>query len=274
MLQFGKSNYQQKICNIRKRIEGTNNLSEKVIGVIPARYASSRLPGKPLAQIAGKSLIEWVWLRVRECKTIDELVVATDDERIMEACAKFGATAIMTNPDCPSGSDRIAEVIKTYPGFDIIVNVQGDEPLIDPTVVDKCVQSLLDNKDVDVSSAMIQFPSWESAVSPHANKVVTRSNGDAMYFSRSIIPSNARMTDSELAATPPPFKHLGLYVYRRKALEDFVQLSPSRYEIIEKLEQLRFLENGYKIRMIETLHDSIGVDTPEDIPIVEQLLKK
>lgn len=248
-------------------------MSNKVIGVIPARYASTRLPGKPLAMIGGISLIERVWRQAKQSQLIDQIIVATDDERIKNACADFGAVAIMTNPDCPSGSDRIAEVIQSFPEAEVIANIQGDEPLIDPSLIDECVQVLLDDKTVDVASAMIRFPDWESASSPNANKVVTAINGDALYFSRSIIPAPIRLDVTELAMTPPPFKHLGLYVYRRAALEAFVRLSPSKYELIEKLEQLRFLENGFKIRMIETQHDSIGVDTPEDIIKVESLIK-
>lgn len=247
-------------------------MKKNAIGVIPARYPSTRLPGKPLIQIAGKSLIQWVWESAKRCQNLDAVLVATDDERILTECARFGAEVVMTSPDCPSGSDRIAEAIHGRPQ-DIVVNIQGDEPLIDPSTIDACVQTLTDDPAAGVSSAMTPFRPEEDYTQPHMVKVVTDSLGHAMYFSRAPIPDLRRLDAAERKAASAPMKHVGLYAYRRAVLEQFVTMAPSRYEILEKLEQLRLLEAGVKIRMITIDHAAIGVDTPEDVAIVEQMLR-
>lgn len=265
-------------------------MSEKVLGVIPARYASTRLPGKPLVDIAGKPLVRWVWEAARRCSTLDDVVIATDDDRIKQACEAFGAAVAMTSPDCPSGSDRIAEAIN---GRDcaVVVNIQGDEPLIDPGTVDKCVEALLRDPGAGVASAMVPFEGGEDYTEPHMVKVVTDAAGYAMYFSRAPIPDMRRLTDEERLAArgvggpgaaegvdraegqvARPMKHVGLYVYRRSTLEQFISLAPSRYELTEKLEQLRLLEAGVKIRMVEISEAAIGVDTPEDVELVARRL--
>jgi 3-deoxy-manno-octulosonate cytidylyltransferase (CMP-KDO synthetase) len=247
-------------------------MSETVLGVIPARYASTRLPGKPLIDIAGKPLIQWVWEAACRCKTLNDIVVATDDERIAAACDAFGAKPVMTSPECPSGSDRMAEAIQ---GRDcsIVVNIQGDEPLIDPATIDECVAALIADPDAGVSSAMVEFSEDEEYTQPHMVKVVTSAAGHAMYFSRAPIPDMRRLDEAERLSAPRAMKHVGLYVYRREALEQFVQLPPSPYEMTEKLEQLRLMEAGIKIRMVKIATAAVGVDTPEDLERVERLLR-
>lgn len=246
-------------------------MDNKVIGVIPARFESTRLPGKPLVQIAGKSLIRWVWEAAASCSTLDDIIVATDDERIVAECGSFGARAVITSPDCPSGSDRIAEAVAGG-SHEIIVNIQGDEPLIDPYTVDACVTALIDDPKAGVCSAMTPFHDEEDYCDEHMVKVVTDRQGYAMYFSRAPIPDQRRLSDLERRETPAPMKHVGLYVYRRPVLEEFVRLPPSQYELAEKLEQLRLLEAGIRIRMIQIEATAVGVDTPEDVIRVEKLL--
>jgi len=246
-------------------------MTVKIVGVIPSRYASTRLPGKPLIEIAGKPLVQWVWEAARRVPSFSEVVIATDDERIRSVAEGFGATVAMTRPECPSGTDRIAEALAGREA-DIVVNIQGDEPLMDPAVVEGCVQALLQDEGAHVASAMTPIKNDEEYLAPHVVKVVTSSAGRALYFSRSPLPNTSRLDPQERIAAPPAMKHLGLYVYRREALQSFVDLPPSRYEQIEKLEQLRFLEAGYQIRMVEVLADAIGVDTAEDVERVEKLL--
>lgn len=243
----------------------------KVIGVIPARYASTRLPGKPLVLIAGKSLIQWVWEAASKCETLDDIVVATDDERILKECERFGARAVMTSPEWPSGSDRIAEAVEGG-AHEVIVNIQGDEPLIDPATVDACVIALRDDSNANVCSAMTGFRDGEDYTDENMVKVVMDGQGYAMYFSRAPIPDMRRLSEEERTAAPAPMKHVGLYVYRRSALESYVKLPPSRYELTEKLEQLRLLEAGMRIRMVSIDAAAVGVDTPEDVARVEKLL--
>lgn len=248
-------------------------MSKQAIGVIPARYASARLPGKPLIEIAGKPLVQWVYEAALRCKTLDDVVIATDDERIKVACEGFGAKVVMTSPDCPSGSDRIEEAVRGLP-HGIIANIQGDEPLIDPETVDRCVQAVMDDPETGVCSAMTPFTADEDYTVPHMVKVVTDSRGYAMYFSRAPIPDVRRLSEAEANAAPAPMKHVGLYIYRRSALEQYVKLPPSRYELTEKLEQLRLLEAGIKIRMVQIAGGAVGVDTPEDVAVVERMLRQ
>lgn len=243
----------------------------KTIGVIPSRYASTRLPAKPLALICGKPLVQWVWEAASKASTLAEVYVATDNERIASVARAFGAMVAMTPPECPSGTDRIAAAIAGRDA-DVVVNIQGDEPLMNPANIDACVRALIADPLAAVSTPMISLQRETDYRASHVVKVVTGSDGYALYFSRAPIPDISRLTPEELAAGLPAMKHLGLYVYRRAALEAFVQLPPSRYELTEKLEQLRFLEAGYKIRMVEVEHDSIGVDTPDDVRAVEAIM--
>jgi 3-deoxy-manno-octulosonate cytidylyltransferase (CMP-KDO synthetase) len=244
----------------------------KVIGVIPSRYASVRLPAKPLALICGKPLVQWVWEAARQARTLDELLVATDDDRIASVVRGFGGIAVMTSPDCPSGTDRIAAALSGRAG-DIVVNIQGDEPLMAAANIDACVEALRADAQAAVSTPMVRISDPAEIEAPHVVKVVHDAAGYALYFSRSPIPNTLRASEAERAEVPV-MKHLGLYVYRRDALEKFVALPASRYERVEKLEQLRFLENGYRIRMVEVAHDSVSVDTPEDAARVEAILRR
>ena len=243
----------------------------KTVGVIPSRYASVRLPGKPLVAIAGKPLVQWVWEAARRATTLDEVHVATDDERIAEAVRGFGGSAIMTSPECPSGTDRIASALAGREA-DIVVNIQGDEPMMNPATVDACVCALTEDPEAAVSTAMVPILDEADYRSPNVVKVVCDSRGYALYFSRAPIPDVSRVAAAGRCGAPCAMKHLGLYVYRREALEALVKMPASRYEQLEKLEQLRFLEAGYRIRMIEADHDSVGVDTAEDVRAAEAVL--
>jgi len=247
-------------------------MNDKVIGVIPARYGSTRLPGKALIEIAGKTLTQWVWEAASQCKSIDDLLIATDDQRIADACVRFGAKWVMTSPDCPSGSDRIAEAVRQFP-HQVIVNIQGDEPLLDPAVIDRCVGALQSDRAAGVCSAMTPFKAGEDYTASSMVKVVTDIRGYAMYFSRAPIPDRRRLSQQKAAQAPAPMKHVGLYIYRRDVLDQFVSSPPSQYELLEKLEQLRLLEAGVKIKMITVNQGAVGVDTPEDVEIVEQLIR-
>ncbi len=246
-----------------------------VVCVIPARYASTRFPGKPLADLGGKPLIQWVYERAREASTIDTVYVATDDERIAAAVKDFGGNACMTSTECHSGTDRIAEAVGSINGdIDIVVNVQGDEPLISPRTIDATVNGLLQSPECMVSTPAVPINAEEAFTSPHVVKVVFDVRGVALYFSRSPIPSSARRT------APPEdgvygYKHLGLYVYRREILEQFSRMPPARLEETEKLEQLRLLENGVPIKVVAVEEDSSGIDTPDELASLRQrLLKK
>ncbi len=247
----------------------------EIIGVIPARYGSTRFPGKPLAELGGKPLIQWVYERATAVSKIKTVYVATDDERIAQAVIKFGGQVIMTSPTCASGTDRIAEALRDRKA-DFVVNIQGDEPLIDPQAIDRAISVLQESPDYMVSTLAV--PITEEAVfnSPNVVKVVIDRNNGALYFSRSPIPSTARRDVpvtgiSHFNVTEINYfkvlgyKHLGLYVYRREALDKFCRMPPSPLEQTEKLEQLRFLENGMHIKVVITTSDSPGIDTPEEL---------
>lgn len=238
----------------------------KIICVIPARYASARFPGKPLVEIGGKPMIQLVYEQALKSKYIQQVYVATDDERIFNAVKNFGGNAVMTSPNEPSGTDRIASAV-TGLDYDIVVNVQGDEPFIDPDSIDKTIKAMVDDEQCMVSTPKIRIKNEEDYLSPHCVKVVSDTNDYALYFSRSPIPNKIRVSEKDDEAIRKffGFKHLGLYVYRREALEEYVNLKQTFLEKIEKLEQLRFLENGYKIKVVEVEHDSIGIDTPDDL---------
>ncbi len=246
-----------------------------IVCVIPARYGSQRLPGKPLIKLLEKPMIEWVCRAAEGVKEISEVIVATDDERIKEAVKGFGGIAVMTPQDCPSGTDRIAAALSGRRA-DIVVNVQGDEPGMQAESIRRALTPLLDNSRFDVGTACIPITTRADFEAPHVVKVVRDSSDVALYFSRSPIPSLARVESGELedGKTIYGFKHLGLYVYRRESLEAFVRLEPSPLEQREKLEQLRFLEVGATIVCPETSLDSVGVDVEEDIPRAEAMLKK
>jgi len=242
----------------------------KVIGIIPARYGSTRFPGKPLALIAGKPLIRHVVERCQQAKSLSDVIVATDDTRIWEVAQSF-CRAEMTAPDHPSGSDRIAEVAARC-ACDAVVNIQGDEPLIDPTVID-AVAGALEQAEMSTAATPIRTPAEYD--NPNVVKVVVNGAGWALYFSRRTIPylrDAASGSVSEQMAAFPFLKHLGIYGYRRDALLRLVKFPVSPLERAEKLEQLRALENGIRIAVVKVDYDSVGVDVPADVKRVEQLL--
>ncbi len=240
----------------------------KVAAFIPARYASTRLPGKPLADIHGKTLVERVYERARACALIDTIIVATDDERIFRAVKSFGGEAVMTSADHRSGADRIAEAVVRAPDADIIVNIQGDEPLISPEAVDSAIRPLLEDPSVDISTLKTAITTEAEFLDPHAVKVVTDSRGRALYFSRSPIPYGTGPFNERKAR---PFKHIGLYVYRRDFILTFTGLGHSPLEDSESLEQLRALEHGHVIEVVETDYNPVSVDTPEDLERVREI---
>jgi 3-deoxy-manno-octulosonate cytidylyltransferase (CMP-KDO synthetase) len=242
----------------------------KILGLIPARYGSTRFPGKPLALIAGKPLLQRVVERCQQARSLAEVIVATDDERIREAAARF-CRVEMTSPDHPSGSDRIAEVAARCE-CDAIVNIQGDEPLMDPAAID-AVAGALARAEISTAAAPIRNP--EELDSPNVVKVVVNTAGMALYFSRRTIPylrEAASRSVSEQMAAFPFLKHLGIYGYRREALLRLVKYPVSPLEAAEKLEQLRALENGIPIAVVRVEYDSVGVDVPGDVQKVEALL--
>jgi len=242
----------------------------KVIGVIPARYSSSRFPGKVLAPIKGKPMIQRVWERVRQCRRIEDILVACDHPEVMEAVKAFGGRAVMTSDSHPSGTDRIAEAVKNE-AVEIIINIQGDEPLIVPEVIDELAGALLDNAEYPMASMMTTIHDEETWQNPNAVKVVVNQRGEAMYFSRAPIPYRR---DGKDAREVKIFKHIGLYAYRKDFLMKFAQLPDSLLEQTEKLEQLRVLQAGFSIKMIETDYDSVGVDAPVDIAKVEAKIRE
>jgi 3-deoxy-manno-octulosonate cytidylyltransferase (CMP-KDO synthetase) len=238
-----------------------------VLAILPARYGSTRFPGKPLTPIAGKPMIQHVWERTRQAKQIDAVVVATDDERIKVACEQFGADVEMTREDHPTGTDRLAEVAERF-DHDVIVNVQGDEPLIEGFVVDAAVEALL-RDEAAAMSTIVHRAEPEAFDDPNRVKVVLDAAGFALYFSRAPIPYRRR----DLGIRP--LQHVGLYVYRRDFLLEIVKLPRTPAEETEELEQLRALENGYRIRAAEIEGwQSVPVDVPEDVPIVEAALAR
>jgi 3-deoxy-manno-octulosonate cytidylyltransferase (CMP-KDO synthetase) len=243
----------------------------KTFGIIPARYGSTRFPGKPLALIAGKPLIQHVIERCRSARSLSDVVVATDDARICEFAQKI-CRVEMTRADHPSGSDRIAEVAQRCE-CDAVINIQGDEPLIDPSVVDAVAGALPED---EMSTAATRISNQEELDNPNVVKVVVNRAGRALYFSRRTIPylrEAASSSKSEQLAAFPFLKHLGIYGYRREALLRLVRFPVSALEAAEKLEQLRALENGIAIAVVQVNYDSVGVDAPADIERVEKLLK-
>jgi 3-deoxy-manno-octulosonate cytidylyltransferase (CMP-KDO synthetase) len=250
-----------------------------VWAVVPARYASNRLPGKPLVSLAGKPMIQHVWERVRRAQEVSRVLVATDDERIRRAVTDFGGEAVMTRAEHRSGTERLAEVAASAAssGAEILVNVQGDEPLIEPAAVDAAVAILLEDSSVEVATLAVPIARPGDVMDPNVVKVVLDFEGNALYFSRAPIPW-IRDTAGGGAGFDPPagsthLKHLGLYVYRRSALLEFPTFPLGELEKLEQLEQLRWLENGYRIRVAETSYDSVSVDVAEDVARVEKLLQ-
>ena len=235
-----------------------------VAAVIPARYGSTRLEGKVLADLRGKPVIVRVIEQARRCRRVDGVVVATDDERVLRAVKDAGCDAVMTSPDHKSGTDRIAEVAAGLDA-DIIVNIQGDEPMIDPESVDNAVKALLDDPSLNVSTLAVPISDPEEIKNPNVVKVVTDNRGMALYFSRAPIPFDR---DGKNGGA---LKHLGLYVYRRSFLLKYAAFEPTELEMRERLEQLRILQNGFGIKVVAANRDSTGIDTPDDLKRAEAL---
>jgi 3-deoxy-manno-octulosonate cytidylyltransferase (CMP-KDO synthetase) len=240
----------------------------KVVVVIPARYGSSRLPGKPLVSLAGQPMIQRVYERAQSAQRADRVIVATDDERIVKAVQGFGGEARMTRPDHRTGTERVAEVAAHETG-DIFINVQGDEPLLDPVAVDTAVEALLEEPQTAIATVATPIKIPGDIMDPNVCKVVLDFDENALYFSRAPIPW---VRDNVGKVQARHLKHLGLYVFRREALLEYPTLPQGELERIEQLEQLRWLENGWKIRVAEVEHDAVSVDVPEDIARVEKLL--
>jgi 3-deoxy-manno-octulosonate cytidylyltransferase (CMP-KDO synthetase) len=243
---------------------------KSVLVVIPARYASSRFPGKPLAPIAGKPMIQHVVEGVRRAQTVSRVMVATDDDRIRKAVEEFGGEAILTRQDHRNGTDRVAEVATHVPA-EIYVNVQGDEPLIDPAAVDAIVSAMNEDDSIQIATPCVAISRPNEIMDPNVAKVVLDFEGNALYFSRAPIPW-VRDTGETVAARH--LKHVGLYAIRRNALMEYPTLPPGELEHLEQLEQLRWLENGFGIRVIETDYDAVSVDVPADVERVEKRLRE
>jgi 3-deoxy-manno-octulosonate cytidylyltransferase (CMP-KDO synthetase) len=244
-----------------------------VVGVIPSRYASQRLPAKPLVDLCGKPMVQRVYEQAAKSRLLDRVVVATDDARIEEAVHRFGGEVMMTSKDIASGSDRVAAVARQAAG-DIFVNIQGDEPLIAPEMIDQGVQLLLDDTQVPVGTLVKQIVVKEELLNPNVVKVVLTHDGYAMYFSRSTVPYVRGEADEHRWIEFHAFyKHIGIYIFRRAFLLEYAQLPISLLEKAEKLEQLRILEAGYKMKTGITTFDSIPIDTPEDIARVVAILR-
>lgn len=246
--------------------------SVEVIGVIPARWGSTRFPGKSLAPICGKPLIQWVVERARLARSLRAVVVATDDERIRAAAQALGVEVAMTRPDHPSGTDRIAEAVQGR-AADVVVNIQGDEPLIDPALIDSVGQALAGGDAWDMATAATAIRDEADVANPSVVKVVSDAAGRALYFSRAAIPF-VREKDSGFAAGEPLYwRHIGIYGYRRSFLERLVREPPCVLEQAEKLEQLRALHLGCRMKVIRTAEVGLGVDTPEDVARAEKALR-
>jgi 3-deoxy-manno-octulosonate cytidylyltransferase (CMP-KDO synthetase) len=239
------------------------------LGVVPARFDSSRFPGKVLALISSKTMLQHVYERCLQARYLASTIIATDDERIYSVARSFGAQVRMTRKDHPSGTDRVAEVASAE-SAEIVVNIQGDEPLIDPSAIDAAILPLVHDPEIVMGTLKKQIEDPREITDPNVVKVVTGRSGDALYFSRCAIPY-VRSAQSSIAG--PYFKHIGLYVYRRDFLLQYPTLPIGPLEQAERLEQLRALENGYAIRVVETEYESLGVDTPEDLERVSGLFE-
>ncbi len=240
----------------------------RIVGIIPARLRSTRFPGKVLAPILGKPMIWWVWQEVKKTRCFSEVYIATDDKKIFEAVREFGGKPVMTSRKHKSGTDRIAEVAKKIKA-DIIVNIQGDEPLIKSSMLDKAVEPLIQDSGLEMSTLICRVADKKLLSDSNIVKVAVDKNGYALYFSRAVIPSLARAEGFDYF-----FKHIGVYVYRKAFLLKYVRMKQSRLERIEKLEQLRVLENGFSIKTVETRFDTVPVDTKEELEKVVEIIRR
>ena len=232
----------------------------EIVGIIPSRYGSTRFEGKPLIDIGGKTMIERVYLQAKRANLLSQVIVATDDERIFNAVKQFGGEVVMTKAEHLNGTERCAEVAQNI-NADFIINIQGDEPFIQPEQIDLLAFTFIENQNIQIAT-LIKKQEFSAALqNPARIKVAINKNKEALYFSRSVIPFNRSGVENETIY----YKHLGIYGYAKNVLLDIVKLTPTPLEISESLEQLRWLENGYKIACSETFHESISIDTPEDL---------
>jgi len=246
--------------------------SKRVVAVIPARYGSQRLPGKPLADLCGKPMIRHVYERVSRARCIAQVIVATDDDRIAAVVQEFGGQAVTTPGSLPTGSDRVAYVARTLHDADIVINVQGDEPLIEPVVIDEAVMPLLDGNAAPVSTLIKRITDLHELTNPGIVKVVVDRDMNALYFSRAPIPVSREGDRTEWLGRHAYYKHVGLYAFQREFLARFAGMAQTPLEKAEMLEQLRILEHGYRITCVPTTFESIPVDTAEDLAKVRSLL--
>lgn len=238
--------------------------------IIPARYGSSRLEGKPLLKANNKPIIEWVWEKAISCPLVDRVIVATDDERIFKACKDFGAEVEMTSSEHKSGSDRIAEVANRHPEIGYIINLQGDEPLIEQANIELVIKGVIEDKNADISTLVREIREEDEVNNPNLVKCVFDNNNYAMYFSRSKIPYERAQNDGSWKF----YGHLGIYGYKREALFKMTQLPQSSYEMAEKLEQLRALQNGMRIKVGIVDNVPVGIDTIEDFEKFKSMVEK
>jgi 3-deoxy-manno-octulosonate cytidylyltransferase (CMP-KDO synthetase) len=252
-----------------------SRVHRKILAVIPARYASSRFPGKALALLDSRTMLEHVYDRVSMARYLSSIIIATDDERIYKEARRFGARVQMTRGDHVSGTDRVAEVASSWEDVELVVNIQGDEPLIDPLAIDAAVLPLLEEPAIPMGTLKKRIEDRREISDPNVVKVVTDRFENAVYFSRSVIPFPRDLESGIPGATDLPihYKHIGLYVYRRDFLLRYSGFPVGPLEQTERLEQLRALENGFKIRVVETDYESLGVDTPADLERVEALFR-
>ncbi len=244
----------------------------RIIAIIPARYGSSRFPGKPLINIGGQSMIQRVYNQVKHAQLISEVIVATDDERIEKEVRSFAGNVVMTSPDHVSGTDRCAEIIHNVSGFDIAINIQGDEPFVDPLQID-LLSSCFKNTDTEIATLVKKITSQEELLNPNRPKVVLDKNEYALYFSRQPIPYAKDIQQIKWLENIDYFAHIGVYGYKVKVLKEITQLPVSTLEKTEGLEQLRWLENGYKIKTALSHHENDAIDTPEDLEKLKQKYK-
>lgn len=240
-------------------------MNKTAIGVIPARYGSTRFPGKPLVEIQGKSMIQRVYEQAKQVGTLTKVIVATDDQRIFDAVLAFGGEVVMTSEEHQSGTDRCKEAIDNCNGtFDIVVNIQGDEPFIDPEQINQVIRAFSD-ENTEIATLVKLIENTEELFNPNKPKVLIDENDFAIYFSRAVLPYQRGVDQKDWIEKFNYYKHIGLYAYRCEVLNEITKISPSRLELAEGLEQLRWIENGYKIKIAITETESISIDSPEDL---------
>ncbi len=239
----------------------------EAIGVIPARYSSTRFEGKVIAKLGGKPVVQHVWERAKQARLLNDLIIATDDQRVADVVTGFGGKAVLTSVDQPSGTDRLAEVVNPI-DVKIIINIQGDEPFVHPSMIDELVRALQEDENITMATVIKRITQKEELMDPNVVKAVIDRFGNALYFSRSPIPFEKGEPSKMF------YKHLGLYAYTKDFLFTFTNLPKTNLEMAESLEQLRVLENNYKIKTIETKFETIGIDTPQDLERANALLGK